>query len=102
MNSTVSFKVDFLFKAQDDDAGLARSCCCDIITVRRLLAGCSETSAVFFKNNGSACKLRMSWVKAVSYSGEDVFDESADDLNLQSKEWTSNMKKRVKVKLMLT
>ncbi|MED6282577.1 hypothetical protein CHARACLAT_033611, partial [Characodon lateralis] len=38
----------------------------------------------------------MSWVKAASFSGEDVFDENADDLNLQSKEWTSNMKKRIK------
>ncbi|KAI3355371.1 hypothetical protein L3Q82_018207 [Scortum barcoo] len=38
----------------------------------------------------------MSWVKAVSYSGEDVFDECADDLSLLSKEWTSNMKKRIK------
>ncbi|XP_034415473.1 OTU deubiquitinase with linear linkage specificity a [Cyclopterus lumpus] len=37
----------------------------------------------------------MSWVKAASHS-EDVFDENADDLTLQSKEWTSNMKKRVK------
>ncbi|XP_056290473.1 OTU deubiquitinase with linear linkage specificity a [Pseudoliparis swirei] len=36
----------------------------------------------------------MSWVNAASRS-EDVFDENADDLNLQSKEWTSNMKKRV-------
>ncbi|XP_038586255.1 OTU deubiquitinase with linear linkage specificity a [Micropterus salmoides] len=38
----------------------------------------------------------MSWVKAVSYNGEDVFDENGDDLSLQSKEWTCNMKKRVK------
>ncbi|KAM9712498.1 OTU deubiquitinase with linear linkage specificity a [Menidia menidia] len=38
----------------------------------------------------------MSWVKASSFSGEDVFDENADELNLQTKEWTSNMKKRVK------
>ncbi|KAF0024947.1 hypothetical protein F2P81_021828 [Scophthalmus maximus] len=38
----------------------------------------------------------MSWVNAVSHSGEDVFDESAVDLNLQSKEWNSNMKKRLK------
>ncbi|XP_034562927.1 OTU deubiquitinase with linear linkage specificity a [Notolabrus celidotus] len=38
----------------------------------------------------------MAWVKAVSYNGEDVFDESADDLTLLSKEWTSNMKKRVR------
>ncbi|XP_037549834.1 OTU deubiquitinase with linear linkage specificity a [Nematolebias whitei] len=37
----------------------------------------------------------MSWVKAVPSSGEDVFDENGDELNLQSKEWTSNMKKRV-------
>ncbi|XP_054479235.1 OTU deubiquitinase with linear linkage specificity a [Anoplopoma fimbria] len=37
----------------------------------------------------------MSWVKAASYS-EDVFDENADDLNLLSREWASNMKKRVK------
>ncbi|XP_029385295.1 OTU deubiquitinase with linear linkage specificity a [Echeneis naucrates] len=38
----------------------------------------------------------MSWLRAVSDAGEDVFDESADDLSLQTKEWTSNMKKRVK------
>uniref|UniRef100_A0A1A7XBC4 Family with sequence similarity 105, member B, a n=2 Tax=Iconisemion striatum TaxID=60296 RepID=A0A1A7XBC4_9TELE len=37
----------------------------------------------------------MSWVKAMSVSGEDVFDENADELNLQSKEWAANMKKRV-------
>ncbi|KAK5849869.1 hypothetical protein PBY51_014168 [Eleginops maclovinus] len=37
----------------------------------------------------------MSWVRAVSNSG-DVFDENADELSLQSKEWASNMKKRVK------
>lgn len=39
----------------------------------------------------------MSWVKSISFSGEDVFDENADELNLQSKEWTSNMKKRLRV-----
>lgn len=38
----------------------------------------------------------MSWVKSISFSGEDVFDENADELNLQSKEWTSNMKKRLR------
>ncbi|XP_070784552.1 OTU deubiquitinase with linear linkage specificity a [Enoplosus armatus] len=38
----------------------------------------------------------MSWIKAVSYNGEDVFDENADDLSLQNQEWTSNMKKRVR------
>ncbi|XP_040921854.1 OTU deubiquitinase with linear linkage specificity a [Toxotes jaculatrix] len=38
----------------------------------------------------------MSWVRAVPCSAEDVFDENADDLGLQSKEWTSNMKKRVR------
>ncbi|KAM3593371.1 uncharacterized protein V6R79_011482 [Siganus canaliculatus] len=38
----------------------------------------------------------MSWVKAVSRSEEDVFDENADELNLLTKEWTSNMKKRVR------
>ncbi|XP_041669701.1 OTU deubiquitinase with linear linkage specificity a [Cheilinus undulatus] len=38
----------------------------------------------------------MAWVKAVSYNGEDVFDQNADDINLLSKEWTSNMKKRVR------
>ncbi|XP_029313663.1 OTU deubiquitinase with linear linkage specificity a [Cottoperca gobio] len=37
----------------------------------------------------------MSWVRGVSSSG-DVFDENADELSLQSKEWASNMKKRVK------
>lgn len=41
----------------------------------------------------------MSWVKALPMSGDDVFDESADELSLQSKEWTSNMKKRLRVKL---
>ncbi|XP_061569366.1 OTU deubiquitinase with linear linkage specificity a [Cololabis saira] len=38
----------------------------------------------------------MSWVKVVSGPSEDVFDEDADELNLQSREWSSNMKKRVK------
>ncbi|CAN9506394.1 unnamed protein product [Ophioblennius macclurei] len=38
----------------------------------------------------------MSWVKAASFNGEDVFDENGDELSLQSKEWMSNMKKRVK------
>lgn len=38
----------------------------------------------------------MSWFKSVSLSGEDVFDENADELNLQSREWSSNMKKRVR------
>lgn len=38
----------------------------------------------------------MSWVKSVSLSGEDVFDENADELHLQSREWSSNMKKRVR------
>ncbi|XP_073344562.1 OTU deubiquitinase with linear linkage specificity a [Pagrus major] len=38
----------------------------------------------------------MSWVKAVSLSADDVFDQSADDFNLSSKEWASNMKKRIR------
>ncbi|XP_060920651.1 OTU deubiquitinase with linear linkage specificity a [Labrus mixtus] len=38
----------------------------------------------------------MAWVKAVSNNGDDVFDESGDDITLLSKEWTSNMKKRVR------
>ncbi|CAL8293692.1 unnamed protein product [Lota lota] len=38
----------------------------------------------------------MSWVKSVSVSGDDVFDEDADDLSLQNKEWKHNMEKRVK------
>uniref|UniRef100_A0A8C6V3L0 OTU deubiquitinase with linear linkage specificity a n=1 Tax=Neogobius melanostomus TaxID=47308 RepID=A0A8C6V3L0_9GOBI len=38
----------------------------------------------------------MSWFKSVSYSGEDVFDENADELHLQSREWSSNMKRRVR------
>ncbi|XP_027129819.1 OTU deubiquitinase with linear linkage specificity a [Larimichthys crocea] len=38
----------------------------------------------------------MSWVKAVQLSAEDVFDEDADDISLLSREWLSNMKKRVK------
>ncbi|MBN3288688.1 YAED1 protein, partial [Polyodon spathula] len=38
----------------------------------------------------------MSWVKAVPSFGEDVFDEDIDDINLQQKEWKSNMEKRIK------
>ncbi|XP_067108122.1 OTU deubiquitinase with linear linkage specificity a [Osmerus mordax] len=38
----------------------------------------------------------MSWVKAVGRSVEDVFDEDADDITLQNKEWKYNMEKRVK------
>ncbi|KAG7488780.1 hypothetical protein MATL_G00038180 [Megalops atlanticus] len=38
----------------------------------------------------------MSWVKAVSVVGEDVFDEDEDDITLQNKEWNCNMEKRVK------
>ncbi|XP_067343113.1 OTU deubiquitinase with linear linkage specificity a [Channa argus] len=38
----------------------------------------------------------MSWVKSALSSGDDVFDDNADELNLERKEWTSNMKKRVK------
>uniref|UniRef100_A0AAY4BS30 Essential protein Yae1 N-terminal domain-containing protein n=1 Tax=Denticeps clupeoides TaxID=299321 RepID=A0AAY4BS30_9TELE len=37
----------------------------------------------------------MSWVKALG-SSEDVFDENADDISLQSKEWKYNMEKRAK------
>ncbi|XP_042366654.1 LOW QUALITY PROTEIN: OTU deubiquitinase with linear linkage specificity a [Plectropomus leopardus] len=37
----------------------------------------------------------MSWVKAVSNS-VDVFDEDGDELSLQSREWTSNMRKRLR------
>lgn len=43
----------------------------------------------------------MSWVRSISYSGEDVFDENADDLNLLNREWMSNMKKRVRVRLIV-
>uniref|UniRef100_A0A8C7VSQ2 OTU deubiquitinase with linear linkage specificity a n=3 Tax=Oncorhynchus TaxID=8016 RepID=A0A8C7VSQ2_ONCMY len=60
---------------------------------------CSQTMLL----NVQACrgkhlflKSTMSWVKSVQYSGEDVFDEDADDINLQDKEWKYNMKKRVK------
>ncbi|XP_051267164.1 OTU deubiquitinase with linear linkage specificity a [Dicentrarchus labrax] len=38
----------------------------------------------------------MSWVKAVPFGGEDVFDENADDISLLSREWTTNMKRRVR------
>ncbi|XP_053198710.1 LOW QUALITY PROTEIN: OTU deubiquitinase with linear linkage specificity a [Scomber japonicus] len=38
----------------------------------------------------------MSWFKSLSFSGGDVFDESGDELSLQSREWISNMKKRVR------
>lgn len=40
----------------------------------------------------------MSWVKSVLYSGEDVFDENADDISLLNREWASNMKRRIRVK----
>lgn len=39
----------------------------------------------------------MSWLKAVSACGDDVFDEDADDMSVISNEWVSNMKKRVRV-----
>uniref|UniRef100_UPI0037E81E88 OTU deubiquitinase with linear linkage specificity a n=1 Tax=Semicossyphus pulcher TaxID=241346 RepID=UPI0037E81E88 len=38
----------------------------------------------------------MSWVRAVSYSGDDVFDENGDDIDLLNKMWSSNMKKRIR------
>ncbi|XP_059901553.1 OTU deubiquitinase with linear linkage specificity a isoform X1 [Gadus macrocephalus] len=38
----------------------------------------------------------MSWVKSVSVSGDDVFDEDADDISLHNREWKHNMEKRVK------
>ncbi|XP_030253416.1 OTU deubiquitinase with linear linkage specificity a isoform X1 [Sparus aurata] len=38
----------------------------------------------------------MSWVKAASFSGDDVFDENADDINLLNREWASNMKRRIR------
>ncbi|XP_054241023.1 protein YAE1 homolog [Indicator indicator] len=39
----------------------------------------------------------MSWVQvAVSRSSEDIFDEDADEMYLQQKEWNSTMKKRLK------
>lgn len=38
----------------------------------------------------------MSWVKAASFSEDDVFDENGDELSLQRKEWASNMKKRTR------
>ncbi|CAB1448662.1 unnamed protein product [Pleuronectes platessa] len=41
-------------------------------------------------------KLKMSWLKAASLSAEDVFDEAGDEMKLQTKEWSSNMNKRVK------
>lgn len=39
----------------------------------------------------------MSWLKAASTSGDDVFDENADEMSVMSKEWVTNMKKRVRV-----
>ncbi|KAM8811477.1 protein YAE1 homolog [Eudromia elegans] len=39
----------------------------------------------------------MSWVQAAtSQSGEDVFDEDADEIYVAQKEWNSTMKKRLK------
>lgn len=39
----------------------------------------------------------MSWLKAASTYGDDVFDENADDMSVISNEWVSNMKKRLRV-----
>lgn len=39
----------------------------------------------------------MSWLKAASTCGDDVFDENADDMSVISNEWVSNMKKRLRV-----
>lgn len=39
----------------------------------------------------------MSWLKAASSCGDDVFDENADEMSVMSKEWASNMKKRLRV-----
>ncbi|XP_011606324.1 OTU deubiquitinase with linear linkage specificity a [Takifugu rubripes] len=38
----------------------------------------------------------MSWLKAASICGDDVFDENADEMSVMSKEWASNMKKRIR------
>lgn len=43
----------------------------------------------------------MSWLKAASTCGDDVFDENADDMSVISNEWVSNMKKRVRVNVSL-
>lgn len=43
----------------------------------------------------------MSSVESISYIGDDVFDETADDISLLNREWTLNMKKRVRVKRMV-
>lgn len=43
----------------------------------------------------------MSWLKAASTCGDDVFDENADDMSVISNEWVSNMKKRVRVNFSL-
>lgn len=40
---------------------------------------------------------QMSWLKAASPCGDDVFDENADEMSVISNEWVSNMKKRVRV-----
>ncbi|XP_043921530.1 protein YAE1 homolog [Protopterus annectens] len=39
----------------------------------------------------------MSWLKSVSHSGDDVFDEEADEMLVSQREWGSTMDKRVKV-----
>nr|XP_057915747.1 OTU deubiquitinase with linear linkage specificity a [Doryrhamphus excisus] len=38
----------------------------------------------------------MSWVKFASKIEDDVFDETADELEVSSKEWESSMKKRIR------
>lgn len=39
----------------------------------------------------------MSWVKAVPCSGDDVFDENADEMSVSTREWSASMKRRVRV-----
>lgn len=40
---------------------------------------------------------QMSWLTAASSFENDVFDENADEMSVMSKEWASNMKKRIRV-----
>lgn len=68
----------------------------EALAARRFLFGCDQNTNTCFLNCFSL-SVTMSWVKSALSSGDDIFDQNADELNLQSKEWISNMKKRVRV-----
>lgn len=62
----------------------------------RLLILCQPFIVFFFPEEIYFSSV-MSWLKAASTCGDDVFDENADDMSVISNEWVSNMKRRLRV-----